>query len=66
MCHVNSIRQTVRVVSIEHPTGVLRTGDRAKMIFEFLQQPEFVQEGARLIVRESRSKLLGVVTRLLD
>ncbi|KAJ9097599.1 hypothetical protein QFC21_004633 [Naganishia friedmannii] len=66
MCHVNSIRQTVRVVSIEHPTAVLRTGDRAKMIFEFLQQPEFVQEGARLIVRESRSKLLGVVTRLLD
>lgn len=66
MCHLNSISQTVRVVSIEHPTGVLRTGDRAKMVFEFLQQPEFVQEGSRLIVRESRSKLLGVVTRLLD
>ncbi|GHJ88588.1 hypothetical protein NliqN6_4990 [Naganishia liquefaciens] len=66
MCHVNSIRQTVRVVSIDHPTGVLRTGDRAKMTFEFIQQPEFLLEGSRLIVRESRSKLLGVVTRLLD
>lgn len=55
--HVNSVRQTVRIVSLDHPKGVLRTGDRAKIIFEFIQGPEFIREGARLLFRENKTKV---------
>lgn len=31
--HVGSIRQTVRIVSMDNPKGILRTGDRATVVF---------------------------------
>lgn len=41
-----AIRQTVRIVEMDHPQGVLRTGDRATVTFEFLSRPEHITEGA--------------------
>lgn len=58
--HCETIRQAVRVVSIDRP--ILRTGDRANMHLRFLYSPEWIKEGARFIFREGRTKGLGRVT----
>ncbi|KAF8514255.1 GTP-binding protein 1 [Hysterangium stoloniferum] len=65
MLHCGAIRQTVRIISIDHPQGILRTGDRAVVQFEFISNPEFIKEGMKLLFREGKTKGLGVVTKLL-
>ncbi|KZT70965.1 GTP-binding protein 1, partial [Daedalea quercina L-15889] len=65
MLHCGAVRQTVRIVNMDHPQGVLRTGDRATVTFEFISHPEFVKEGMKLLFREGKTKGLGVITRLL-
>ncbi|KAG6837722.1 hypothetical protein H0H93_003524 [Arthromyces matolae] len=65
MLHCGAVRQTVRIVGMDHPQGVLRTGDRATVTFEFISHPEFVKEGMKLLFREGKTKGLGVITRLL-
>jgi len=65
MLHCGAIRQTVRIVGMDHPQGVLRTGDRANVQFEFISHPEFVKEGMKLLFREGKTKGLGVITKLL-
>ncbi|KAF5370852.1 hypothetical protein D9758_001796 [Tetrapyrgos nigripes] len=65
MLHCGAVRQTVRIVGMDHPQGVLRTGDRATVQFEFISQPEFVKEGMKLLFREGKTKGLGVITKLL-
>jgi GTPase len=52
--HVGSIRQTVRIISMDNPKGILRTGDRATVVFEFVGNPEFVKEGMKLLFREGQ------------
>ncbi|KAF9268874.1 P-loop containing nucleoside triphosphate hydrolase protein [Marasmius fiardii PR-910] len=65
MLHCGAVRQTVRIVSMDHPQGILRTGDRATVQFEFISHPEFVKEGMKLLFREGKTKGLGVITKLL-
>ncbi|KAF9038291.1 P-loop containing nucleoside triphosphate hydrolase protein [Hymenopellis radicata] len=65
MLHCGAVRQTVRIVSMDHPEGILRTGDRATVTFEFISHPEFVKEGMKLLFREGKTKGLGVITKLL-
>ncbi|KAF8161090.1 GTP-binding protein 1 [Crassisporium funariophilum] len=65
MLHCGAVRQTVRIVGMDHPQGVLRTGDRATVQFEFISHPEFVKEGMKLLFREGKTKGLGVITKLL-
>ncbi|KAI0823677.1 GTP-binding protein 1 [Trametes gibbosa] len=65
MLHCGAVRQTVRIVSMDHPQGILRTGDRATVTFEFISQPEFIKEGMKLLFREGKTKGLGVITRVL-
>ncbi|ETW80474.1 hypothetical protein HETIRDRAFT_33342 [Heterobasidion irregulare TC 32-1] len=65
MLHCGAVRQTVKIISINHPQGLLRTGDRATVQFEFISRPEFVKEGMKLLFREGRTKGLGVITSLL-
>jgi hypothetical protein len=52
-----AVRQTVRIVSIDHPQNLLRTGDRATVIFEFIAHPEFVKAGMKLLFREGKTKV---------
>ncbi|KAJ2813626.1 hypothetical protein FBU31_007417, partial [Coemansia sp. 'formosensis'] len=69
MVHCGSVRQTARVLSIEQADGsgkTLRTGDRARVIFQFIRHPEYLTEGTRLIFREGRTKGVGKVLRVLD
>lgn len=65
MLHCGAVRQTVRILDLDHPQGVLRTGDRATVRFEFIARPEFVKEGMKLLFREGKTKGLGVITKLL-
>ena len=52
------MRQTVRIIEMDHPQGVLRTGDRATVRFEFISHPEFIKEGMKLLFREGKTKVL--------
>ncbi|KAJ3517199.1 hypothetical protein NLJ89_g646 [Agrocybe chaxingu] len=56
MLHCGAVRQTVRIVGMDHPQGILRTGDRATVQFEFISHPEFVKEGMKLLFREGKTK----------
>ncbi|KAK4687741.1 hypothetical protein P7C73_g2373, partial [Tremellales sp. Uapishka_1] len=65
MMHCGAIRQTVKILSLDHPSGLIRTGDRSKVVFEFISHSEFVKEGQLILLREAKTKVLGVVTRIL-
>lgn len=54
---VQAVRQTVRLIEMDHPQGVLRTGDRATVRFEFISHPEFVKVGMKLLFREGKTKV---------
>lgn len=57
MLHCGAVRQTVRIISINNPDGILRTGDRAVVQFEFISHPEFIKEGMKLLFREEKTKV---------
>ncbi|KAI8912536.1 P-loop containing nucleoside triphosphate hydrolase protein [Gorgonomyces haynaldii] len=63
MVHCGGVRQTARIVDLDK--AVLRTGDRSIVRFRFMQKPEYLKVGARLLFREGRTKGLGKVTRLI-
>ena len=62
---LQAIRQTVRIVEMDHPQGILRTGDRATVQFEFISHPEFVKEGMKLLFREGKTKVNHLTTQRL-
>ncbi|KAG0006673.1 hypothetical protein BGZ65_005329 [Modicella reniformis] len=47
MLHCGAVRQTARVLAMDKPDQILRTGDRATVRFQFLQ-PAYLKVGARL------------------
>ncbi|OZJ05298.1 hypothetical protein BZG36_01945 [Bifiguratus adelaidae] len=63
MLHCGNVRQTARISHMDTP--ILRTGDRARVQFEFIKNPEYLKLGSRLIFREGRTKGIGKVTQLL-
>ncbi|KAF9792749.1 P-loop containing nucleoside triphosphate hydrolase protein [Thelephora terrestris] len=65
MLHCGAVRQTVRITAMDHPQGVLRTGDRATVQFQFITHPEHMTLGSKILFREGTTKGLGVVTKLL-
>ena len=42
---------------MDHPAGLLRTGDRATEEFEFIAHPEYIKEGMKLLFREGKTKV---------
>ncbi|KAJ2364312.1 hypothetical protein H4S01_003848, partial [Coemansia sp. RSA 2610] len=46
--------------------SALRTGDRARVLFQFIRHPEYVPAGSRLIFREGRTKGVGKVVRVFS
>ncbi|KAJ2609881.1 hypothetical protein H4S08_003861 [Coemansia sp. RSA 1365] len=74
MVHCGAVRQTARVLTIEPidskediaTNDTLRTGDRAKVVFQFVRHPEHIAVGSRLIFREGRTKGVGKVLRVLN
>ncbi|KAI9779718.1 MAG: hypothetical protein M1839_007216 [Geoglossum umbratile] len=59
MLHVGSISQTCAIIDIDR--AYVRTGDRATVAFRFVQRPEYLAVGDRLLFREGRTKGLGIV-----
>ncbi|KAJ5042971.1 uncharacterized protein L3040_004361 [Drepanopeziza brunnea f. sp. 'multigermtubi'] len=59
MLHVGPISQTCAIIDIDR--AFIRTGDRALVAFRFVQRPEYLAPGDRLLFREGRTKGLGIV-----
>ncbi|TVY58439.1 GTP-binding protein 1 [Lachnellula cervina] len=59
MLHVGPVSQTCSIIDIDR--SYIRTGDRATVAFRFVQRPEYLAPGDRLLFREGRTKGLGIV-----
>lgn len=59
MLHVGPISQTCAIIDIDR--AYIRTGDRALVAFRFVQRPEYLTPGDRILFREGRTKGLGIV-----
>lgn len=59
MLHVGPVSQTCAIIDIDR--AFIRTGDRATVAFRFVQRPEYLAPGDRLLFREGRTKGLGIV-----
>jgi len=62
MLHVGPVSQTCAIIDIDRP--YIRTGDRATVAFKFVQRPEFLAVGDRILFREGRTKGLGIVKQV--
>ena len=62
MLHVGPVSQTCAIIDIDRE--FIRTGDRATVAFRFVQRPEFLSIGDRILFREGRTKGLGIVKSL--
>jgi GTPase len=62
MLHVGPVSQTCAIIDIDRQ--YIRTGDRAMVAFRFVQRPEYLTVGDRILFREGRTKGLGIVKRL--
>jgi GTPase len=62
MLHVGPVSQTCAIVDIDR--SFIRTGDRATVAFRFVQRPEYLAVGDRILFREGRTKGLGIVKQL--
>jgi hypothetical protein len=62
MLHVGPVSQTCAIIDIDR--AYIRTGDRATVVFRFVQRPEFLNVGDRILFREGRTKGLGIVKAL--
>uniref|UniRef100_A0A5K3ESD2 Tr-type G domain-containing protein n=1 Tax=Mesocestoides corti TaxID=53468 RepID=A0A5K3ESD2_MESCO len=67
MVHAGPIRQTATILSIGAGQGEerLRTGDKAEVHFAFINHPEFLHKGTRLIFREGKTKAVGTVNHIV-
>lgn len=61
--HLKTIRSQAKVVQI-YDKERLRSGDRARVLFEFIYSPQFLLEGFKFVFREGRTKGIGVVKKL--
>ena len=58
--HCGVIRQSVEILKMSKPT--LRVKDTATIRFRFMYHPEYVKKDSTIILREGRTKILGMVT----
>ena len=67
--HCGSVIQAARIVEIlnikndinTEEDKLLRTGDQAKVKFEFMFRPEFMEDNALFIFRENNAKGIGKI-----
>ncbi|KAI0998768.1 GTP-binding protein 1 [Podosphaera aphanis] len=59
MLHVGPISQTCAIIDIDR--SYIRTGDRALVAFRFIQRPEYIVPGDKLLFREGKTKGLGII-----
>jgi len=59
-----TVTQTAEILEITDKE-VLRTGERARILFRFLFNAEYLKIGMRFILREGHCKAIGIMTRLV-
>lgn len=62
--HCGVIRQAVSIEEL--PKDILRTGDKGIVRFRFMYNAEFLKPGSTVLLREGRTKILGVITKVYD
>eukprot|EP00794_Sanderia_malayensis_P020007 gene20007-21968_t len=60
--HIGNVIQTAVVIALSKDP--LRTGQRAKIRFRFLRNPEYLKVGSRILFRERRTKGIGEITQV--
>jgi GTPase len=60
--HIGHICQTVRIVDMDVPC--LKTTDTGIVTFVFLQRPEYITVGTRLLLRTGKTKAIGQITHI--
>ncbi|XP_022900782.1 GTP-binding protein 2 [Onthophagus taurus] len=61
--HIGNIRQTAVIFAI-FPSKCIRVNEKASVIFAFMNHPEYVKVGQRLLFRSGSSKGKGEVTQV--
>jgi GTPase len=61
--HCGVVRQTVCIEKMNKE--VLRAKDSDVLAFRFMYHPEFIKKDSRIILREGRTKILGVITKVI-
>jgi len=62
--HIGNIVQTVVIKSMDRAD--LRTGQKARVKFEFIGHPQYLRNGDRMFFREGRCKGVGEVTQFFE
>ena len=63
--HINNISQSAKIIEIEN-TEILRTGDKAKVVFQFVYYPTYINIGNRIVFREGHIRGIGIITELIE
>ncbi|CAH3165580.1 unnamed protein product [Porites evermanni] len=61
--YIGNVIQTAVIEEMNRDS--LRTGQRAKVRFKFMKQPEYIREGARVFFREGHTKGVGQVQSVI-
>jgi len=62
--HVGVVRQTVTILDMN--ITPLRTGDKGLVRFRFMYNTEYLKPGSIILLREGRTKICGVISRVFD
>lgn len=62
--HSGVIRQTVKIEHMEKE--LLRTGDKSLVTFTFCYYAEYLKKGMTILLRDGRTKILGIITELIE
>ncbi len=60
--HCGTIRQTAKITKMSQ--DIIRTGDKAKVRFRFLYNPEYLKKDRQILFREGRTKGIGKITKI--
>ena len=63
--HCGNISQTCRITSIKDK-DFLRIGDEAEVIFKFMNKPEYIKKGEKIVFRDGMTKGVGKVLELFS
>ena len=60
--HIGSVVQTAEVMQMSK--DVFRSEDTALIRWKFKEHAEFIKEGSTILMRDGRTKMIGVISRV--
>ena len=63
MIHCGVVRQNATVIDMSNE--IFRSGDKGLVRFRFMYHPEYIKKGSTILLREGRTKILGVIINLI-